>query len=196
MNRRGHTLLETVISTAAIAALALGVASLSMALRRSWSESTIRLDMDHEARRILGSLRRELRQSGYALDGAPMIAVTSPAQVTFRMRAGADDATGWSEPITYRRVPDDPATFDGVAGAVPRYRVERVLGPVTAPIDVIEVARGVADLSFTQPAGGSTVLVRLELLRPAPVWGSGGPPAPLRHVHTDQVELLNRARVR
>lgn len=196
MTRRGHTLLETVISTAAIAALALGAASLSLALRRSWSESTLRLDMDAEARRILGELRRELRQSGYALDGTPHIAVASPEQVTFRVRTGADDASGWSEEVSYRRVLDTPATFEGVAGSVPRYRVERVRGPLAAPLAVVEVARGVADLSFTLPAGGATVLVRLELLHPAPVWSSGAPPAPLRHVYQDQVEVLNRARVR
>ncbi|MCO5168085.1 MAG: hypothetical protein M9894_17210 [Planctomycetes bacterium] len=186
MSRRGHTLLEVVIASAAVAALALAVASLSLALRRSYVESTIRVDMDEDARRVLTALRRELRQSGYGLDGAPMLAVPSPAEVTFRTRTGLDT---WSEQVTYRRVTDTP-----LSGGVPRWRLVRLVGPAATPVATTEVARGIGDLSFTLPAGGATVLVRLELVRANPTWPGASPPPPLRQVYEDQVELLNRPR--
>ena len=202
VSSRGLTLLEVLVATAILSGLILAVGAATIPMHRQVQTSSIQLDMDRAARRVLAELRRELRQSGNELGGGDMLTAPAPLTatdpaapaavdlLTYRRRTGLGPGD-WSAPITIRAVPD--GTFKGTPAPTPRWalvRVQDLNGDGVA--EQVHLLRDVLSFRAERPLNSRSVILRLELLTPDPLWKGGRASAPFVHVYEDQVELLNR----
>jgi hypothetical protein len=214
--RAGLTLVEVIISATILALLALVALNATTTVVATTNTTTIGVDLERAADKLLLELRRELRQSGYRkLTGAgtamvwiggtasPGTAGTGTA-VRFRRRVGEGDlATAWSPSaagttwVEYARVSDGAFR----AGAAPRYRIVRrtfdaATGTSSGSVDVLE---GASDVAFTLvPADEGVGLanplatVSVDLTMARDQLGPDGSSLRLtRRRYEDRIRLLN-----
>lgn len=195
---RAMTLLETVVAMAVLSVLAALMASAFLPAQRMTAETTVYLDMDRDARRLLDRLRRDLRSSGFKADGTQQFSLApSGEQLSLRRRLGpgaADDTTsaaptpGWSTEIEWELVAD--GTWSSVPGALTRYALRR--SQDGAALDVVSGAQALSLVhDESGGVGADTIVVTLTLARPFP-YPSGGVPTLVSRTYTDRVQLLNR----
>lgn len=181
--RSGLTLIEVLASSVVLSVLALAIGSATQALQQGVAATSLSVDVQSDARRVLAEIRHELRQSGWEGStnqvSSPVQGGVASAALTFRKRTALADG-GWSSEITYRVVAD--GTFSGVPGTPARFRLQRVQDG-----HAIGLARNVAAFQLTRQAGSDTIQVTVTLMRR----GASSSAAPVRFTLVDQVQVLN-----
>lgn len=154
--RRSLTLIEIIVASVILAMVSLVSMTLMAVLQRSNAVVAKNVDVARDARRVVGDIARDLRQTGFAYDEtfqtnyeyAPIVAadasaVTRPGfgfsilgdtaagalpVLAFRKRTGFQDDldADWNEFIEYEVVTD--GTFTGVQGNPTRYALQRRIG--------------------------------------------------------------------
>lgn len=178
---RGVTLQEALISAVILSGIALTILATTVPASDVSSESALAMDMDGEAERLLGQLRRELRQSGFQPDGTARVRVPAPDQLELYLRVAPEGDPApwrpagalWASPIRYRLVSGSVMRSEGA--------------------NDVRVVSNVSDLRFTLPANGNTLLISVTFTRRGTHAERGGAPAPVVRTYGDQVEMLNRA---
>jgi len=170
---RGVSLLEVVLSGALLLIVSFVVISALAPVHQTTGESFVSVDMDEAAARVLQSMSRELRQSGYQEDGTDMVSQPLPGRsletdsanpvavdlFVFQRRLGVDQ---WAPVTTYRAVPD--GVFPGSAPPLARFRLLRV----DAVGGVVPLARNISKLRVERVANTGLLKLRLEITRRNP----------------------------
>lgn len=171
--RSGLTLIEVVISAAIVAGLSTIVLAATVPLSNASTDTAIALDMDRIAQKVLGEVRRDLRQTGY-LDGAARFTLVDPDadgdfdRIVLKRRTGPA-ATDWSaDDITWQR---DAATS----------RIQRVDGTLAR-----DVGGHASDLTFAVAAGDQVCEVTLKLSR------TNDRGTTITRAYVDRIEMMNR----
>lgn len=193
--RAGLTLLEVVLATVLLGGVVFIVLAATTSFGRGAAASTVSLDMDRDAERILGALRRDIRQTGYRMQGStgvPMLELPSTAHLRLRRRIGPGlGPEAWSPRADSGAWIELTLVQDGLfqPTRVPRFRLVRT-DPAVGP-DPTHLAGGVSGLTFAWTAPARSVEVKLSLARLDPA--AQGVPALLVREYHEHIRVMNPA---